>query len=73
MILNNTTVNHLIEILDKKIALSKLVKLLGLTILTNKQNLNIHINDLGQVAIAKLKRSENDSKEAKYMAGKSAL
>ena len=32
MILNNTTVNHLIEILDKKIALSKLLKLLGLTI-----------------------------------------
>ena len=31
MILNNTTVNHLIEILHKKIDPSKLVKLLGLT------------------------------------------
>ena len=53
MILSKTTINHSIEILDKKVTLSKSVKLVRLTI-DNKLNFDIHINDLCKVASAKL-------------------
>ena len=43
--LSKTTVNHSIEILDKMIASSRSVKLLGLTS-GNKLIFDIHINDI---------------------------
>ena len=45
MLLSKTVVNHLIEILNEKIASSKSVKLSRLTI-NNKLNFAIHISNL---------------------------
>ena len=54
MVLSKITVNRSIEILNKKIASSNSVKLLGLTI-NNKPNFGSHINDLRKVASPNLK------------------
>ena len=54
MISSEITVNHLIDILIKKIASSKSLKLLRLTT-DNKLNVAIHIRNLCKMASAKLK------------------
>lgn len=56
IILSQNTVNHLIEILNKKIAPSRSVKLLEVGVnIDNQLNVDIHIKKLWKVVNAKLK------------------